>query len=69
MYNAIWAIYHYSSTDDKLSHSKCSTGAESWCIWQCASAKGELASFKNDYKHFFLNVLIAIKPIFEDLRN
>jgi len=68
MYNAIWATYdHYSSTDEKPCHSRCPTGVESWCTWQRASAKGELASFKHDYKPLPPDVLTAIKPIYEDL--
>lgn len=68
MYNAIWATYdHYSSTDNKPCHSKCPTGAESWCAWQRASANGELASYKHDYRPLSPDFLAAIKPVYEDL--
>ncbi|XP_036148055.1 uncharacterized protein LOC118647367 [Monomorium pharaonis] len=68
MRDAIWATYyHYSSTDEHPQHSKCPTGVDSWCAWQCASAKGELASFKHDYNALPKDVLDAIEPIYKDL--
>lgn len=68
MYNTIWTTYdHYSSIDEKRYHNRCPTGVESWCTWQHASAKRELASFKHYYKPLPPDVLITIKPIYEDL--
>ena len=68
MKKAIWAIYdHYSSTDEQPKHRKCPPGADSWCSWQRASASGQLASYKHDYKALPIEVLNAIKPIYKDL--
>ena len=68
MYNAIWATYyHHSSTDSNPCHDKCLPSEDSWCSWQCASAKRELASFKDNYVPLPQDVLSAIKFIYEDL--
>lgn len=65
MTNEIWATYLHYSYD----HTKCPIGVESWCSWQCASAKGELEEFTHDYKALPQQVLHAIKPIYTDLTN
>lgn len=68
MKNAIWATYeHYSSTDENPQHSKCPSGADSWCEWQRAAASNSLKDFKHSYQALPDNVLSAMKPIYEDL--
>lgn len=68
MKDATWATYfHYSSTDQKLQHEKCPSGADSWCAWQRASATNALSSFKHDYVPLPNDVLSAIKLIYEEL--
>ncbi|CAH2086841.1 unnamed protein product [Euphydryas editha] len=68
MKDAIWATYyHYSSTDKKPQHDKCPKGPDSWCAWQRASATNTLSSFKHEYTPLPDEVLIAMKPIYENL--
>jgi len=68
MKNAIWATFHhYSSTDKNPQHTKCPSGADSWCAWQRALAADDLASFHHDYEPFPNIVVKHIKPIYEEL--
>lgn len=68
MKNAIWATYdHYSSTDDNPHHDKCPSGEDSWCEWQRAKATKSLKAFKHSYTALPADVLIAMKPIYQDL--
>ncbi|XP_044584565.1 uncharacterized protein LOC123265047 [Cotesia glomerata] len=68
MKEAIWATYyHYSSTDTKPQHDNCPKGPDSWCAWQRASATNTLSSFKHEYTPLPDEVLIAMKPIYDDL--
>ncbi|XP_068987314.1 uncharacterized protein [Bombus flavifrons] len=68
MKNAIWAtFFHYSSTDENPQHKKCPSDADSWCEWQKAAAANALDSFKHTYSALPVDVLNAIKPIYEDL--
>ncbi|KAG8233603.1 hypothetical protein J437_LFUL001014 [Ladona fulva] len=67
MYKAIWTtVYHMSSTDDMPKHHYCPQGADSWCTWQRANAKGPLAQYK--HKDALLQIVLdVITPIYEDL--
>lgn len=69
MKNKIWAtLYHKISTDVKPQHSKCPVGENSWCTWQKAKARNELAQYKHK-PAFNQLVFDAVKPIYEDLSN
>ncbi|KAL7301969.1 hypothetical protein TKK_0005560 [Trichogramma kaykai] len=68
MKNAIWSTYyHYSSNDDNPKHQNCPRDENSWCEWQKAAIKGEFKSFKHSYAALPTDVLVAVKPIYEDL--
>lgn len=68
MHNAIWAtLYHKSSTDKKPQHHMCPPGADSWCKYNQAKANRKLRSFKHDYTALPLEVVNAIKPIYDSL--
>ncbi|KAL1488468.1 hypothetical protein ABEB36_014939 [Hypothenemus hampei] len=68
MKTAVWATYyHYSSTDTTPNHQMCPKGVDLWCSYQRTEANGEIDSYTYDYPSLPQNVLIAIKPIYEDL--
>lgn len=42
MKNAIWAsLFHCASTDEDPHHTRCPTGADSWCVFNAAAAQGQ----------------------------
>lgn len=65
MKNAIWATYfHTLSTDDKPQHHLCPKGKDSWCGFNKAVEE------QTTYKHtnsLAEPIMLAIKPIYEDL--
>jgi len=67
MKKEIWAtLFHKLSTDRKPQHEKCPEGADSWCSWQKAKARGELA----EYQHkpvLSKEIFDALCPIYEEL--
>ena len=67
MKNAIWATYHHKcSTDTAPEHDYCPTGADSWCSWRRAEAKGALDNYTHDPPLTEL-VQQVIKPIYTNL--
>ena len=67
MKNAIWATYHHKcSTDTAPQHDYCPTGADSWCSWRRAEAKGTLDNYIH---HPPLTELVQkiVKPIYTSL--
>jgi len=67
MKTAIWAtFFHYSSTDKKPQHEKCPSGADSWCDYQKALATTGIKHFRHNYEPLPADVLLAIKPVYED---
>lgn len=69
MKTAVFAsLFHMSSTDDKPKHSKCPTGAESWCFFQHAlSANIKPKSHKLMKTNLSEEVLAKILPIYHRL--
>ncbi|CAH4001251.1 unnamed protein product [Pieris brassicae] len=51
----------------KTTEEKIVKGPDSWCAWQRASATNTLSSFKHDYTPLPDEVLIAMKPVYENL--
>lgn len=71
MKTAIFAsLHHCSSTDDKPSHKKCPTGANSWCFFNRAKASGKKPASHKMMKTFLSsNVVAKILPVYQRLAN
>ncbi|XP_011883932.1 PREDICTED: uncharacterized protein LOC105571069, partial [Vollenhovia emeryi] len=67
MRKEIWAtLYHKVSTDSHPQHHFCPTGEDSWCSYEKAKAKTDVANYKHK-PAMYTEVFEAIKPIYEEL--
>lgn len=65
MIKAVWATYfHKLSTDEKPQHQLCTKGADSWCGYNKSIELKQPYTHKNSLPEA---VLLAIKPIYQDL--
>ena len=65
MMRAIWAsVCHTFSTDAKPRHEYCPVGADSWCGWQKAQAKGKEFTHHTNLSACILD---AVKPVYDRL--
>jgi len=68
MKKAIMAtLYHYCSTNEKPRHENCPIGAESWCEWRKAEARGEEKNYGHPSRVITPDVEKHLIPIYEEL--
>lgn len=66
MKHACWAtFYHKASTDADPQHTLCPIGAESWCKYNRAAARGLPCPEHNN--SLLPEIMAAIKPVYKDL--
>ncbi|XP_011343323.1 uncharacterized protein LOC105282795 isoform X2 [Ooceraea biroi] len=68
MRTAIMAsLYHYCSTDDHPRHECCPIGADSWCSWRKAEARGQLDNYTHPKQLISSEIEKHLLPVYQDL--
>ena len=60
-------LFHLSSTDAAPKHVHCPPGKKSWCFWQRAVAKSEVAGKHKDHEGLPIETGQKLVPIFQRL--
>ena len=67
MKKAVWATFYYKSSTNENPHMYYPSGATTWCKWRQAQAIGKEKEFTHERPPLADHVLMAIKPIYDEL--